>query len=170
MFDLYKEDGGFYSSLYWYVDEYTLYTSTWTFSNSTTFQPPFYPTDWVRICLSIEATTGMVVLIIDGEILHEGIQNEVVDASELGKVKIELGGYLTLEDSHTVSNVNIFSGGLSTARMVEMTLSSSEACGAAGDVLSWEEAHWNITGEARRKELKHIDGPCGMGPSHVSYN
>ena len=147
------------SSLHWYGNSYTLYTSTWTFMNSTTFQRSFYPTDWVRACLSIDFTTGIFVLVVDGEILHEGVQNQVVDNTEPGTIEIVLGGYGKYEDSTIISSFNIFSGQLSTLRMVAMTRSSSKECWSPGDVLSWEEAQWTLTSRARREELQHIDGP-----------
>ena len=71
MFTLYREDGQYYTGLTRVGNQYNLYTSTWaSFLFYTSFQPSIYLTDWVRACLSTDFTTGMFVLVVDGEILQ----------------------------------------------------------------------------------------------------
>ena len=43
-----------------------------------------------------------------------------------------------------VSQLNMFSFPLSTARMVALTKAGGEECGAPGDYVSWEEEDWKV--------------------------
>ena len=55
----------------------------------------------------------------------------------------------------------MFNSSLSVERMVGLTRAGEEECGAAGDLVSWEEAEWTLHSQAKVIEVdRKWDGPC----------
>ena len=169
-FTLYREDGSYYLGVYALAAEYSIFwgaTGT-TGPFYTKFQPRFYPTQWVRLCVGLSAT-GKMTFVVDGEVLHEtAVVKEFVGYPGPG-LAVVLHGYANGEDSHTVSNFNIFSEHLSTARMVAMTVADSEECGAPGDFLSWADTDWQLYSQAKKEAIPELDGPCDSVSIMIIY-
>ena len=102
-------------------------------------------------------------VVVDGELLGEqGFNKE-----EIGEVPANfslLVGIDNMIDENTgrTTNLNVFSSMLSADQMEGMTASGGNACGEAGDYLSWEEVLTlaKLHSEAKIVELDALEGPC----------
>ena len=169
-FTVYREDGSYFLGVAAVNGEYNIF---WGASGTlgpyyTKFQPQFYPTQWVRLCIALSAT-GKMTFVVDGEVLHEpAVAKEFVGYPGPG-LALVLHGWALGEDSHTVSNFNIFGEYLSTDRMVAMTQAGSEECGAPGDFLSWADTDWQLFSQAKKEAIPELDGPCDSVSTMVIY-
>ena len=122
---------------------------------------------WIHVCVSLDSESGRAVLVVDSQLLVEKVYQEALEGNNVAlpeNVHIDLGFYsgMNLEYVGMVTNINIFSSPLPTARMVGMTKAGSDECGAPGDLLSWEEADWQLQSMARLQMVGVKDNfyPC----------
>ena len=127
----------------------------------------WFPLTWIHVCVSLDSESGRTVLVVDGKVLVEKVYQEALEGNNVAlpeNVHIDLGfdSGMNFEYVGMVTNINIFLSPLSTARMVGMTQAGSDECGAAGDLLSWEEADWQLQSMARLQMVRFKDDfyPC----------
>ena len=141
---------------------------------ATTISYVWFPLTWMHICVSLDRTSSQVVLVVDGLVQEESIGGMYIT--------LPTNFSMTMGNSHGVYNyinLNVFSSGLSTEKMVAMTRPGTELCGAPGDYISWQEVEtleWTASEgdyttyydyydyqEVRKGFLgtvKAVDGPC----------
>ena len=117
-----------------------------------------FPFTWTRLCLSMDTVTGNIRFVVDGEVLGDKVHKEFEQSKASANLTLELGGQH--ETPGIISQVNIFSSPMSTARMVTMTSAGGEECGAPGDYFSWEEEDWKLTSQARMEMVGELEAPC----------
>ena len=121
-----------------------------------------FPLTWTRVCVSLDTASGRVVLAVDGRVLEEKIFEEAREKDDRrpANLSILLGYSGPFEDTGMVSQLNMFSSALSTARMVALTQAGGEECGAPGDYVSWEESEWKLSSKATVEMVGELEGPC----------
>ena len=126
---------------------------------SVTIETPIFPLDWSHYCLSLNSDSGMIRLVVDGAVLEEKVHEHAleVDVNRPSTLILDLGFRSQGEYSGETTNLNIFSSALSREIMERMT--GGEECGAEGDYLSWEEAHWSLYSKAKLKMVVREE-PC----------
>ena len=93
----------------------------------------YYPSQWVRICLSLDSITSALKFVVDGE---ERFNNIVIVGSTSKKVYLELGWDGSgREHIGMTTGLNIFSSALSSSMMKNLTSDQNEQCGKSGDFL-----------------------------------
>ena len=112
-----------------------------------------FPLTWTRVCLSLSTVTWHLRIVVNGELIKErlDIDPELMKKYALpGGLDMVLGHrtYDGLEFTGMVSQVNIFSSTLSTARMVALTDGGGEECGAPGDYVNWDVEDWKLLSRA----------------------
>ena len=118
------------------------------------------------MCASLDTVSGMVGLVVDGEVLEEKVHQEVFKEDENRPSTLNINiGYLkevssAYEVTGQISNLNMYSAPLTTERMVAITQAGSEECGAPGDFLNWEEAQWKLTSKSKIEMVGELEGPC----------
>ena len=133
-----------------------------------------FPLTWTSVCLSLDTVAGNVSLVLDGEVIEEKFHEEAL--AERKRVPADLWmemGYRTydgLEFAGVISQLNIFSSPLSTARLVGLTEGGGLECGAPGDYVSWEEEDWKLTSQARIQMVDKLQGPCSKQSEVTVYN
>ena len=112
---------------------------------------------WYHSCTGINMVTGLVQMVINGEVIVDEVLEELKGTAEvrprnlqgnllLGKVWV--GVDFWYQGRQTVSNLNIYGGILSKEEMMEKTFGS--ACGVSdGDFLSWDKMEWTLHGSSR---------------------
>ena len=120
----------------------------------------FFPLQWTRACLSLDSSK--VVVVVDGQLLGEREYRREEDTDRLDDLNLRLGvNFFGYEDPAKIANLNVFNSSLLADRMVGLTSAGEEECGAAGDLVSWEEAEWTLHSQARVIEVdKKWEGPC----------
>ena len=133
-----------------------------------------FPFTWTRVCLSVDTVTENIRLVVDGEVIEDKIYKGLLgeDEKRPANLSMILGrpwrSTPPSEYPGTISQLNIFSSSLSTARMVALTEAHGEECGAPGDYVNWEEEEdWKLTSKARIEMVKESEGPC-KGQSEVT--
>ena len=122
----------------------------------------WFPLSWSRVCLSLDTVTGNVRLVVNGEVLKDMVHKEALKEDEWRPAKLDmvLGYSPKSEFTGMISQLNMFSSPLSTARMVALTEAGGEECGAPGDYFSWEEEDWKLTSQARVEMVGELEAPC----------
>ena len=133
----------------------------------------FFPLRWKRVCLSLDSVAGKLTLVVDGVLLGEEEYMREADMHRPYNLNLYLGYYETKnrygigmpsdykEYPIKVANLNVFNSSLSVERMTGLTRAGEEVCGAAGDILSWEEAEWTLHSHAKLIEVdRELEGPC----------
>jgi hypothetical protein len=151
--------------------------------------PMMFPLQWTRACLSLDPASGRVRLVVDGTVLEDRLHPGVVDEDitrpvhlslvlgllgsdvddNSGWIIIQHYTYLGVECTGKISGLNIFSTNKSTAELISLTTAGGQACGEAGDYLSWEEAEWELHSEALAYYLNPdttYNRPCSV-PSNM---
>ena len=121
-----------------------------------------FPHTWSRICLSLDTVSGQVCLVLNGQVVEDREHQEAREEDEWrpANLDIVLGYSAPNEYTGMVSQVNMFSSPLSSARMVALTQAGGEECGAPGDYVSWEEAAWKLKSQARVLMVEELEAPC----------
>ena len=122
-----------------------------------------FPFTWSRFCVSFDTVTARMAVVLNGQVVEEGVRPEIWEEDEWRPTTLDLVfGYSPAgEDTGMTSQLNIFSSALSTARMVALTSAGGDECGTPGDYVSWEEEDWKLTGLARREMVEEqFEGPC----------
>ena len=131
-----------------------------------------FPLTWTHVCLSLDSASGRLVLVVDGEVLEESVQQEVLEDNGNRPVNLSvvLGYNFATGSEYTgiTSMLNIFSSSLSTSRMVAVTSAGGVECGAPGDLLSWEEAEWQLISGARIELVE--EEPCRRESDMTVYS
>merc|ERR1712015_230730 len=107
----------------------------------------FFPLQWARACLSLDSSAKKVRVVVDGQLLVEEEYRREEDEYRPANLSLLLG-YDTFGNEYPVkiADLNVFNSSLSVERMVGLTKAGEEECGAAGDLVSWEEAEWTLKG------------------------
>ena len=104
---------------------------------------------WYHACASFDSSSGMVVLVINGQLILDKKLTSAAPpkslANNLAVGKIWATFWRSLRGLTT--NLNVYRGQLSEEAMVEKT--SGPGCGLAdGDYLSWSQSQWTLEGAA----------------------
>ena len=121
----------------------------------------FFPLQWTRVCLSMESSTSLVRLVVDGELLVETTLNVEGRPDNLNLV---VGMKGKRRHPGQITNLNIFSSALPVEQMELQTSAGHKECGLEGDFLSWEksleEEQWTLYSKARWIDLDGgLEGP-----------
>ena len=107
--------------------------------------PIFFAQSWVRGCVTLEPSTGLARIVVDGKVLEDAVHPKL----KFFATKMRTNGTLQLGIGAGInciySDLNIFSETLSLKRMVAITTSGGSECGAQGDFLNWAEAEWKLS-------------------------
>ena len=120
----------------------------------------FFPLHWTRVCLSVDSK---VTLVVDGELLGEAEYKREEDVGRPKYLSLLLGVDRKTFKEYTgrITNLNVFNSSLPFGDMVSITRAGEGMCGAAGDLLSWETANWNLFSAAKKIEIDgEWEGPC----------
>ena len=128
----------------------------------------FFPLQWTRVCLSLDFVSNTVTLVVNGQLLGEGVGYEAdwrpTNLSLLlGSNCLPWGMSCNQINEYTgrVADINVFNSSLSLEKMVRLTTAGEEECGAAGDLVSWEEAEWTLHSQAKIIQVdKRLEDPC----------
>ena len=120
----------------------------------------FFPLQWTRACLSLDSNARKVRLVVDGQLLGEEEYKREEDEKRPTNISLLLGAW-DYEYPVKIADLNVFNSSLSVERMVGMTQAGDEECGAAGDLVSWEEAEWSLHSQAKVIEVDlKWEGAC----------
>ena len=122
-----------------------------------------YPLQWTRACLSLDSNASKMRLVVDGQLLGEEEYRRDDDYRRPTNLSLVLGGdpHYEFEKPIKLADLNVFKSSLSVERMVGLTRAGEEECGAAGDLVSWEEAEWTLHSQAKVIEVdREWEGPC----------
>ena len=121
----------------------------------------YYPSQWVRICLSLDSITSALKFVVDGE---ERFNNILNFGSTPENLNLELGwDGEGREHIGMTTGLNIFSSALASTMMRNLTSDQSEQCGKSGDFLDWDESsdQWHLHSQT---QIRYLDsrfvGPC----------
>ena len=117
----------------------------------------FFPMQWLRVCFSLNASTSMTYLLVNGDPLVEA-EMVVDNAPRHLNMLFGWGREGGQESSGKFTDVNIFS--TVPERMEEMTMTETSQCGLAGDFVNWEEANWTLHSMAEIIWEDSARGPC----------
>ena len=118
---------------------------------------------WLHACLAIQSDLGHISLVINGEQVLENLvlsQDQKISrpSSLFGKLvlgKTQIDPNVWIQNRMHVTNLNVYSGVLTTSRMKMITF--GEECGKAeGDVLAWTRSEWRLGGVATWRD---VEGP-----------
>ena len=137
--------------------------------------PLYFAQSWIRACMSLDTTTGMVRIVVDGKVLEDALHPKIkffVDKMPTN-FTIRVGNAAAI--NAIFANVDMFLEPPSLDKMVAMTTSGSEECGARGDLLNWDEAEWTLSDKwangnwadwvlvinaSKVDEIEWMNGPC----------
>ena len=129
---------------------------------STKSDQMYFPLQWTRVCLSIDANTSVVRLVVDGDQLMEQVLQLNKKPENLNLV---LGSLFYEVTPGKVTNLNVFSSALPVEQMKMKTSAGEEICELEGDFLSWEESlenyQWTLYSKSRWVEMDpELESPC----------
>ena len=135
--------------------------------------PPLFPNQWIRSCMAINTTSGLIHWVVESTLILTTTSEEVRSTKngpkDLSK-KLVLGarsyGSLWFAPSQKVTNLNIYSSALSVEKMERMT--EGGICPEEGDYLAWGDMEWILHGQA---SLEFVDEgePCKGEPNVNLY-
>ena len=126
--------------------------------------PTVFPYQWVRSCMAIDSSTGMIQWVVNGNL----VENSTIDILQGDKIppnlsgNVILGAYQTSSTkswmvfSNKLTNLNIFYGLLPLAVMQKRT-KGDETCLEEGDYLAWSKMKWDLRGAAVTDKIKPED-------------
>ena len=165
LFRLNDRDGDRWGYVKMFADEshteFSVYFSRVSFTVIS--EQVLFPLTWTRVCVSLDTVSGKVVLVTNGEVLQDEVYAEAMEEDKWRPAELDmvLGKSRSEEYTGIISQVNIFSSPLPTARMVAQTEAGGEECGAPGDYVSWEEEDWTVHSKARLVEMVgELEKPC----------
>ena len=130
----------------------------------------FFPLQWTRVCLSLDSVSNKMTLVVNGQLLGEREYDQYDVEGRPDNLRLLVGSdclpsglrcYEIDEYTGRVSDINVFNSALSVERMVGLTTAGGKECGAAGDLVSWEEAEWTLHSQAEIiKMAKSLEDPC----------
>ena len=112
-----------------------------------------FPNQWIKSCLAINTTSGLIHWVVEGTLILTMISEEVKKSQirDLRK-KVVLGSRsytdIWYAVSQKVANLNIFASALSIEMMESMTKGGS-CVKEEGDYLAWGDMEWILHGQAR---------------------
>ena len=107
--------------------------------------PLYFAQSWIRACMSLDTTTGMVRIVVDGKVLEDALHPKIkffVDKMPTN-FTIRVGNAAAI--NAIFANIDMFLEPPSLDKMVAMTTSGGEGCGARGDFLNWDKAEWTLS-------------------------
>ena len=121
--------------------------------------PTVFPNQWLRSCMAVDSTSGMVQWVVDGIL----VENRTFDNLRVSKIPTNLSGKIILGAyqspikswqvfSNKLTNLNIFSSLLPLPEMQRKT-KGEEVCLEEGDYLAWEEMTWDLRGGATTEKI-----------------
>ena len=130
--------------------------------------PPLFPNQWIKSCMAINTTSGLIHWVVDGFLVLITNSEEMKDSLDLSKdltTKLVLGakfyGGHWHASNHKVTNLNIFSSFLSMEKMESIT--NGRSCDEKGDYLAWGDMDWILHGETRVDTVE-MEEPCEENP------
>ena len=130
--------------------------------------PPLFPNQWIRSCIAVNTTSGVIHWVVEGALVMARqfveMKNPKTRPRDLSR-KLVLGARLYggswFASSQKVTDLDIYSSPLSIERMESMT--RDESCADEGDYLAWREMEWIVHGQAR-KEVTEREETCEEKP------
>ena len=118
--------------------------------------PSLFPNQWIRSCMAINTTSGLIHWVVEGSLILDGnfmeVKNSKNRPTDLSR-KLVLGaqyyGGSWRASSQKVANLEVFSSLLSVEKMESMTMGGS--CIEEGDYLAWGDMEWILHGQARKE-------------------
>ena len=130
--------------------------------------PPLFPNQWIKSCLALNISSGLIHWVVEGTLIMTTTSEEVKNSKNKPKDlsnKVVLGarsyGGIWFQPSQKVTNLNIYSSSLSIERMKSMT--KEESCIEEGDYLAWEDMEWILHGQATIESMDKEE-PCKGEP------
>ena len=123
-----------------------------------TFNSPFFPMQWSRICFSYNSKTSEANLVFNGKQSLEWEKPGWDIEDQPANVYLILGQADGIESPGQITDLNIVTN--PSLNLEEMTKSGSVSCGAPGDFLSWKDAKWTLHSKAKIVQLNSSMGPC----------
>ena len=137
--------------------------------------PIFFPQSWVRSCITLDTSTGLARIVVDGKVLEDAAHPKLKNLADkmLANFTIRVGRGAGINAMFT--DLNMFSEPPALERLVAITTSGESECGARGDFLNWEEAEWSLSdawadgawadwvlviNSSKVEEIEWIRGPC----------
>ena len=122
------------------------------------------PHAWSYACTTINMNSRHVIVVINGQMLinitvakHvlENAPSDLQNSLVLGVSQYQSTGQKgkQFQSEASVANINLFSVPQSIATMI--TLTTKEPC-TSGDLLSWEDASWNMMGNVQSVESRDV--------------
>ena len=116
-----------------------------------------FPLEWTHACLSVEASSGRMVLVVDGVLLDNRTRPFLkTNATAYSQASLVIGEKLTGK----CANVNVFSSPLPEEKMKRLTTSGGEECGSSGDLISWRDSKWILYGTTKKLTTEEYSEPC----------
>ena len=121
-----------------------------------------FPLQWTQFCASLASGSNWT-LVVDGQLLGVG---EYKYSKMPDNLFLFLGATYfiaqpTPEAPIQIADLNVFNSSLHLKQMIGLTSPGEEECGAAGDLLNWEEAKWTLHSEAKVVKVdRDLEGPC----------
>ena len=138
-------------------------TKFWTLANNTGIRAAErlpgkkFPLEWTHACLSVEASSGRVILVVDGLLLDNRTRAVLkTNRTSYSQASLVIGEKVTGKWAH----VNVFSLALSEEKMKRLTTSGGEECGSSGDLISWRDSNWILNGKAKNLTTEKYTEPC----------
>ena len=130
--------------------------------------PPLFPSQWIRSCLAINTTSGLINWVVEGTHVltttSEEVKNSKSQPRDLSR-KLVLGARSYVAgwkaSSSKVTNLNIFSSTLSMQKMKSMT--GGKSCLEEGDYLAWKDMEWILHGQGKMETVNQEE-PCKEKP------
>ena len=147
-------------------------------SISATTPHVLFPLHWSHVCLALHSPSGLITLVVDGQVLVEETHPEVLEKYWNYPTHLNLrlgmsGSKRVKEWTGMTTNLNIFSSAMSRERMKRMT--DWQECGAPGDYLSWQETEWKLHSAARiemmdKNELCRAESKVNVYTAEFEYH
>ena len=125
----------------------------WTTQKASGMIPTVFPNQWVRSCMAVNSTSGIVKWVVNGNLVDNSTNDIFKDSKISAKLShnLILGAYQLPSKSwqvysNKVTNINVFTNMLSVPIMQIMT-KDGDFC-EEGDYLAWSDMEWDLRGGA----------------------
>ena len=130
--------------------------------------PPLFPNQWIRSCVAVNTTSGLIHWVVGGALVVDSEFTEVKNPRgglrDLSKSIVlggsSFGGYWRAS-TEKVTNLDIYSSPLSIEKMKSMTRDGR--CVEEGDYLAWADMEWILHGQAN-VEMTEKEETCEEKP------
>ena len=122
--------------------------------------PPLFPNQWVRGCMAVNTTSGLIHWVVAGTLVlaknFEELKNSEKSPPKDLSRRLVLGaksyGGSWTASAQKVTNLDIYSSPLAIEKMKSITRGGS--CVEEGDYLAWGDMTWILHGQARKESTE----------------